>query len=153
MQSDVMRRSTFHATAPKTHYEANIHIGVTLTKALCAYSAGDYMQCITLLEPLHLKLQSIGGSHAQRDVIPQTLFAAIQKLHQRLRTERDAYRSRGNWARTDPFYPIKKTHVYAQIFPEGDRLIKKKLELSAENFQKKNTVQDQNICLLYWLVR
>lgn len=84
-----------HSSVPKTTYESTVHIGITLTKALCAYSAGDYMQCVSLLQPIYLKLQPIGGSHAQRDVIPQTLFTAIQKLHQRLCSDREAYRNSG----------------------------------------------------------
>ncbi len=69
-------------------------VGLPVAEALLAYAQTRYRDAVRLLEPVRTRLLGAGGSHAQRDVIAQTLLAAADKggdfararalLHERL---------------------------------------------------------------------
>jgi hypothetical protein len=51
-------------------------VGVPLMRGLVAYARGDAAAACELLYPLRAVAHHFGGSHAQRDLIDQTLLAA-----------------------------------------------------------------------------
>jgi hypothetical protein len=51
-------------------------VGLPLMRGLLAFDAGDASAAIVLLAPLRETAHRFGGSHAQRDLIDQTLLAA-----------------------------------------------------------------------------
>ena len=51
-------------------------VGLPLMRGLLAFDAGDAAEAIRLLAPLRETAHRFGGSHAQRDLIDQTLLAA-----------------------------------------------------------------------------
>ena len=53
-----------------------VEVGLPLMHALLAHAAGDDSTAIRLLYPLRRNAHHFGGSHAQRDLIDQTLLAA-----------------------------------------------------------------------------
>ena len=72
-------------------------VGRNLIDAIFAFAAGDYRQAINLILPIRYKIIRIGGSHAQRDLVTQTLIVAAEragewKLAQALLSERLAIR-------------------------------------------------------------
>lgn len=72
-------------------------VGRTLVDAVFAFAAGDYRRAITLIMPIRYKVIRIGGSHAQRDLVTQTLIVAAERagdwrLAQALLSERLAIR-------------------------------------------------------------
>jgi hypothetical protein len=50
-----------------------------LCRAVRAFSDGDYRACVSLLEPVVGDVVRIGGSHAQREMIEDTLLMALMK--------------------------------------------------------------------------
>jgi tetratricopeptide (TPR) repeat protein len=72
-------------------------VGRSLIDAVIAFAAGDYRRTIELILPVRHKVFRIGGSHAQRDLVTQTLIAAAERagdwqLAQALLGERVAVR-------------------------------------------------------------
>jgi hypothetical protein len=70
-------------------------VGKTLVDAMAAYGQGEWRRTIALLLPIRDQVIRIGGSHAQRDVVDQTLVAAALRaedwpLARSLLTERIA---------------------------------------------------------------
>jgi hypothetical protein len=60
-------------------------VGLPLCRALWAFGQGDYDQVVNLLTPVRAIANRFGGSHAQRDVMHQTLIeAALRGGHKRL---------------------------------------------------------------------
>ncbi|MEP7298647.1 MAG: tetratricopeptide repeat protein [Burkholderiales bacterium] len=57
----------------------NREVGVPLMQGLLAYSDGDAATACELLYPLRAVAHRFGGSHAQRDLIDQTLLAAAAR--------------------------------------------------------------------------
>jgi hypothetical protein len=51
-------------------------VGLPLMRGLLAYARGDADGAIDLIYPVRSMAQRFGGSHAQRDLIDQTLLAA-----------------------------------------------------------------------------
>jgi len=51
-------------------------VGVPLMHGLLALQRGDYAQAVRCIAPLRATAHTFGGSHAQRDLIVQTLLAA-----------------------------------------------------------------------------
>ena len=56
-------------------------VGLPLMRALLAFDAGDAAEAIRWLAPLRETAHRFGGSHAQRDLIDQTLLAACAMPH------------------------------------------------------------------------
>jgi tetratricopeptide (TPR) repeat protein len=53
-------------------------VGAPATEAIVAYAAGDYAQATELLRAVRNRAHRFGGSHAQRDLLDQTLIAAAR---------------------------------------------------------------------------
>jgi len=56
--------------------EVSRELGAPLMHGLLAFGAGDFTAAAAAMAPLRQRLARIGGSHAQRDVVEQTLLAA-----------------------------------------------------------------------------
>jgi tetratricopeptide (TPR) repeat protein len=54
-------------------------VGLPFARALCAHADGRYGEAVDLLTPLKAIAARAGGSHAQRDVLAQTLTCAAEK--------------------------------------------------------------------------
>ena len=54
-------------------------VGRTLIDGVLAFAAGDYRRAINLILPVRYKIVRIGGSHAQRDLLTQTLIVAAER--------------------------------------------------------------------------
>ncbi|MNN92224.1 hypothetical protein D3C81_2104710 [compost metagenome] len=54
-------------------------VGTPATRAMVAFHAGDYARCVRLLRPIRSHAHRFGGSHAQRDLLDQTLIAAARR--------------------------------------------------------------------------
>ena len=54
-------------------------IGAPLLRGLLAFGTGDFGNATAHIAPLRERLARIGGSHAQRDVVTQTLLAAAAR--------------------------------------------------------------------------
>lgn len=72
-------------------------VGRALIDAVFAFAAGEYRRTIDLILPIRYKIIRIGGSHAQRDLLTQTLIVAAERagdwrLAQALLSERIAIR-------------------------------------------------------------
>jgi len=58
-------------------------VGLPVAKAVLAYSDGHFAEAVELLRPVKAIAARAGGSHAQRDLLGQTLLAAAEKSGQR----------------------------------------------------------------------
>lgn len=67
------------ARASADNAAMNREVGVPLMQALIAFTNGDPSTACELLYPLRLVAHHFGGSHAQRDLIDQTLLAAAAR--------------------------------------------------------------------------
>jgi hypothetical protein len=70
MEPDDARRAN-HAMARE--------VGLPLMRGVLAFGRGDFDLAVTLMHPVQAVAQRFGGSHAQRDVIAQTLLAAASQ--------------------------------------------------------------------------
>jgi hypothetical protein len=59
--------------------DVTIDVGRRLVDAALAFAEGEYKQVIDLILPVRYKIIRIGGSHAQRDLVTQTLIAAAER--------------------------------------------------------------------------
>ena len=57
-------------------------VGLPLANALTAYGRGDYAETAGLLADIRYTANRFGGSHAQRDLISQTLIEAAIRANQ-----------------------------------------------------------------------
>jgi hypothetical protein len=57
-------------------------IGLPASAALLAYAENRHSEAVTLLGPVRTLAAGAGGSHAQRDVLAQTLLSAAEKAGQ-----------------------------------------------------------------------
>jgi hypothetical protein len=57
-------------------------IGLPVSEALLAYAENRYSEAVALLGPVRTLAVRAGGSHAQRDVMAQTLLSAAEKAGQ-----------------------------------------------------------------------
>jgi hypothetical protein len=61
---------------PRSNHTMAREVGAPLMRALLAFARGDAGAAAQALYAVRAKAQRFGGSHAQRDVIDQTLLAA-----------------------------------------------------------------------------
>lgn len=54
-------------------------VGHPATRAIQAFGQGRYVECIELLRPIRHSAHRFGGSHAQRDLLDQTLIEASRR--------------------------------------------------------------------------
>jgi tetratricopeptide (TPR) repeat protein len=57
--------------------QLSAEVGAPLAAGLVAFKAGRMAEAVAFLEPLRPKVQSVGGSHAQRDVFQQVYLEAL----------------------------------------------------------------------------
>ncbi|MFN0182186.1 MAG: tetratricopeptide repeat protein [Aquabacterium sp.] len=74
-----LARCAEQVLAPQRQQHANLamarEVGIPLARGLLAHSRGDHDAAATALYAVRAQAQRFGGSHAQRDVIDQTLMA------------------------------------------------------------------------------
>ncbi|MGA2479257.1 MAG: tetratricopeptide repeat protein [Spirochaetia bacterium] len=58
-------------------------VGLPVARALHAYAHGDYAAAVDLLAPVKAIAARSGGSHAQRDLLAQTLISAAERAGQK----------------------------------------------------------------------
>lgn len=86
-------------TVAADNLEFTRDVGHPATRAIQAFGQGRYAECVALLRPIRHIAHRFGGSHAQRDLIDQTLIeasrrAGFDKLTTALVRERVALRPR-----------------------------------------------------------
>lgn len=54
-------------------------VGRPLLNGILAFAEGEYRRTIELIRPVRYRIVNIGGSHAQRDLVSQTLIAAAER--------------------------------------------------------------------------
>jgi hypothetical protein len=54
-------------------------VGHPATRAIQAFGQGRYAECVELLRPIRHIAHRFGGSHAQRDLLEQTLIEASRR--------------------------------------------------------------------------
>ena len=54
-------------------------IGAPGVEAVVAFVEGDHGRCVERLRAIRNQAQRFGGSHAQRDLVDQTLIAAAER--------------------------------------------------------------------------
>ncbi|HLH51714.1 MAG TPA: tetratricopeptide repeat protein [Roseiarcus sp.] len=59
--------------------DITVDVGRRLVDAALAFAEGDYRCVVDLILPVRYKVIRIGGSHAQRDLVTQTLIAAAER--------------------------------------------------------------------------
>lgn len=71
------REQWLSRTGPSvTNHAMTREIGIPVCRALIAYRRQQYARVVELLAPIRYRLNSFGGSHAQRDAIQRTLVEA-----------------------------------------------------------------------------
>ena len=70
------------------HGETTRLLGLKACRAVIAYGAGNDSLAIRLLARLPLRALRLGGSHAQRDVLPLTGLRAMERIRQQRRPHR-----------------------------------------------------------------
>ena len=89
------------------HARFTREVGHPAALALQAFGRGEHASCVDLLRGIRSSAHRFGGSHAQRDLLDQTLIAAAGRsgqaaLAHALRQERDALRPRSAAAQRLP---------------------------------------------------
>lgn len=79
------------------NHRVTVEIGRRIIDGVLAFAAGDYARAVDRLLPVRYQTSRIGGSHAQRDILAQTIIAAAERagrapLARSLLTERLAVR-------------------------------------------------------------
>jgi tetratricopeptide (TPR) repeat protein len=62
--------------------EITVDVGRRLVDGVLAFAQGDFARAIEAILPVRYKIIRIGGSHAQRDLVTQTLIAAAERSGQ-----------------------------------------------------------------------
>jgi tetratricopeptide (TPR) repeat protein len=62
--------------------QVTAEVGRRLIDGALAFAAGDYARAVAAILPVRARATSIGGSHAQRDIVNLTLIAAAERSHQ-----------------------------------------------------------------------
>ena len=61
------------------NHRVTVEVGSALVDGVLAFGAGDYAEAIEALSSARNEAIRIGGSHAQRDILAQTLIAAAER--------------------------------------------------------------------------
>ncbi|MBT7612645.1 MAG: tetratricopeptide repeat protein, partial [Rhodospirillaceae bacterium] len=67
------------AAGTTTNAVMTAEIGLPIARGLIAYQGGEYDECIRQIRPIRARANRFGGSHAQRDVLDQTLIEAARR--------------------------------------------------------------------------
>jgi tetratricopeptide (TPR) repeat protein len=62
--------------------DVTVDVGRRLIDGALAFAQGDYARTVEAILPVRYKVIRIGGSHAQRDIVTQTLIAAAERSGQ-----------------------------------------------------------------------
>jgi hypothetical protein len=62
--------------------DVTVDVGRGLINGVLAFAEGDYASAIASILPIRHKAIRVGGSHAQRDIVSQTLIAAAERSGQ-----------------------------------------------------------------------
>jgi tetratricopeptide (TPR) repeat protein len=62
--------------------DITVDVGRRLIDGVLAFAQGDYARAVERILPVRYKVIRIGGSHAQRDLVTQTLVAAAERAGQ-----------------------------------------------------------------------
>ena len=62
--------------------DITVDVGRRLIDGVLAFAQGDYARAVERILPVRYKVIRIGGSHAQRDIVTQTLIAAAERSGQ-----------------------------------------------------------------------
>jgi hypothetical protein len=103
--------------ARRANHQMAREVGLPLMRGLLAFARGDFGAACELLHPARALAQRFGGSHAQRDLIDQTLLAAAARggsaaLGRALLNERSMAK---------PVTPLTRHWIEALGSPEGAR--------------------------------
>jgi tetratricopeptide (TPR) repeat protein len=76
-----LRRSLdrYEKDAAGDNRDITVDVGRRIVEAALAFAEGEYRRVIELILPVRYKVTRIGGSHAQRDLVTQTLIAAAER--------------------------------------------------------------------------
>lgn len=102
-------RYSQHALAGSDNVEVTAAIGIPVCQALVDFHCGKYAAATETLLPLRHDLYRCGGSHAQRDVIDQTLIESAMRAHRQddarsVMADRNGYRV--DWRRQSLRLPL-----------------------------------------------
>jgi hypothetical protein len=91
----VLEAQAAAAEADDDNADFTLEVGHAATRSVKAYAEGDYATAVQLLRPIRNKAHRFGGSHAQRDLLDQTLIDAARRdgqatLAQALLAERES---------------------------------------------------------------
>ncbi len=75
----VRLRAGASAAASPDNRAMALEVGLPLMQGLVDFSSGRFQACVDQLAPLRTTAHHFGGSHAQRDLIDQTLLAACAR--------------------------------------------------------------------------
>jgi hypothetical protein len=64
------------------NHDVTVDVGRRLIDGMLAFADGAYSHAVELILPIRYKVIGIGGSHAQRDLVTQTLIAAAERSGQ-----------------------------------------------------------------------
>jgi predicted Zn-dependent protease len=71
--------TAYAASAPEFTAAAWGEVALPAAKAFAAHARGDMAAARALLDPVHARMQEIGGSNAQRDLFEQTWLDVLMK--------------------------------------------------------------------------
>jgi tetratricopeptide (TPR) repeat protein len=75
----VLEAQAAAAEADDDNADFTLEVGAAATRAVKAYADGDFAAAVELLRPIRNKAHRFGGSHAQRDLLDQTLIDAARR--------------------------------------------------------------------------
>jgi hypothetical protein len=78
-QQAVLHAQTAAMESGSDNAEFTREVGHPATRAIQAFGQGRYAQCVELLRPIRHVAHRFGGSHAQRDLLDQTLIEASRR--------------------------------------------------------------------------
>jgi len=81
--ADAERRDELDASTARDNLAMSREVGLPLMRGLLAHAQHDAGEALRQIRPLRAIAQRFGGSHAQRDLIDQTLLAASVQAGQR----------------------------------------------------------------------
>ena len=98
-QQEVLEAQRAAMESDGDNAEYTREVGHAATRAIQAFGQGRYAECVELLRPIRHSAHRFGGSHAQRDLLDQTLIeasrrAGFETLSAALINERVALRPR-----------------------------------------------------------
>ncbi len=78
-----LKTTTAHAQAAGTNREMACDVGLPLMRGMLDFAHGRYDAAVETMYPVRALAHRFGGSHAQRDLIDQTLMAAAARARDR----------------------------------------------------------------------